>query len=98
MCKKEHQITDQIWRGRATGANGEWVWWEIIDTEDQVKKAASLLGAIGGRNGTGKKKCRGDAEYYNLLRLKGLVVRMKNKQKKVDQAKKLKYLTENVEN
>jgi len=31
-----------------------------------------LLGAIGGASGKGKKKVRGDSNYYRLLRYKGI--------------------------
>jgi len=50
----------------------------IIDRRDRVKEAARLLGQIGGQSGTGKKKVRGDSNYYRVLRMKGVE---KSKQK-----------------
>lgn len=98
MCHKENQISEQIWQGRATSACGSWVYWRIIDTQNQVEEAARLLGSIGGSNGKGAKKRRGNADYYNALRLKGLIIRRKNSLKKLDQKENQDYATENVEN
>ena len=97
-CFKENQLSEQIWRGRSTSVCGSWVFWEIIDTQTKLQEAAKLLGSVGGNNGRGAKKRRGNAEYYNNLRLKGLVIRQKNKIKKLDAEKKKIYETKNVEN
>lgn len=98
LCFKENQISDQVWRGRCTSACGAWVYWRIIDTQNQVKEAARLLGSIGGTNGKGARKRRGNADYYNALRLKGLIIRRKNKLKKLDAERQKIYQAKNVEN
>jgi hypothetical protein len=98
MCSKENQSADQIWQGRATSACGAWVWWRIVDTGSRVQEAARLLGSIGGSNGKGAKKRRGNSDYYNNLRLKGLIIRRKNKLKKLDAETQNLYHGKNVEN
>lgn len=98
MCCKENQISEQVWQGRCTSACGSWIYWRIVDTQNKVKEAARLLGSIGGTNGKGARKRRGNADYYNALRLKGLIIRRRNKIKKLDAEKKKIYQTKNVEN
>lgn len=98
MCSKENQISEQVWQGRCTSACGAWVYWRIIDTGSRVQEAARLLGSIGGTNGKGARKRRGNADYYNGLRLKGLIIRRKNKLKKLDAERQKTYQAKNVEN
>ena len=43
------------------------------------------MGQIGGQAGTGKKKVRGDSNYYRVLRMKGIE---KRKQKMRENIKK----------
>ena len=54
---------------------------KVYDREDRVKEAARLLGAIGGTAGRGKKKVRGDSNYYRVLRYKGIEKQRKKNEK-----------------
>ena len=54
---------------------------QVIDREDRVKEAARILGAIGGTAGRGKKKVRGDSNYYRVLRYKGIEKQRKKHEK-----------------
>ena len=71
------KISNNEWHGHMVSACGKRISIQIIDRKDRVQEAARLLGQIGGQSGRGKKKVRGDANYYNLLRLKGLEKRLK---------------------
>jgi hypothetical protein len=67
-----NQISQNEWHGRIISVCGKPILCKIYDREDRVKEAARLLGAIGGSSGTGKKKVRGDSNYYRVLRYKGI--------------------------
>ena len=71
------QISNSEWYGVLNTMCGKRIQYRIIDRKDRIKEAARLLGQIGGQAGRGKKKVRGDSNYYQLLRLKGLEKRRK---------------------
>jgi len=71
------QISNNEWYGVLNTMCGKRIQYRIIDRKDRIKEAARLLGQIGGQAGRGKKKVRGDSNYYQLLRLKGLEKRRK---------------------
>ncbi len=64
------QVSHNEWHGHIICATGERIEYTIINRKDLVKEAARLLGEIGGQAGYGKKKVRGDSNYYRLLRAK----------------------------
>ena len=66
-----HKMSDYEWYGQCTTLKQRVVKWHLINTENQVSKAAAIIGAIGGRSGVGKAKRRGDSNYYRNLRLLG---------------------------
>jgi hypothetical protein len=66
------QISQNEWHGRIISVCGKPILCKIYDREDRVKEAARLLGAMGGTAGRGKKKVRGDSNYYRVLRYKGI--------------------------
>jgi|TARA_Y100000289_G_C3873920_1_gene125014 hypothetical protein len=82
-----HQVSDNEYRGYTIAVTGERINYVIIDRKNRIKEAAMLLGQIGGQAGTGKKKVRGDSNYYRVLRMKGVE---KNKQKMRENIKKSK--------
>ena len=67
-----HPVSNNEWHGVVYSVCGKSIKVQVIDREDRVKEAARLLGAIGGSSGTGKKKVRGDSNYYRVLRYKGI--------------------------
>ena len=67
-----NQISQNEWHGKIISVCGKPILCKVYDREDRVQEAARLLGAIGGASGTGKKKVRGDSNYYRLLRYKGI--------------------------
>ena len=67
-----HKLSPNEYRGYTIALTGERINYIIIDRKDLVKEAAKLLGQIGGQAGTGKKKVRGDSNYYRVLRMKGV--------------------------
>ena len=71
------QISNNEWYGVLNTMCGKRIQYRIIDRKDRIQEAARLLGQIGGQAGRGKKKVRGDSNYYQLLRLKGLEKRRK---------------------
>lgn len=71
------QISNSEWYGVLNTMCGKRIQYRIIDRKDRIHEAARLLGQIGGQAGRGKKKVRGDSNYYQLLRLKGLEKRRK---------------------
>jgi len=73
------QISNNEWHGYMSSMCGKRITIKIIDRKDRVQEAARLLGQIGGQAGRGKKKVRGDSNYYQLLRMKGLEKRRNNK-------------------
>jgi hypothetical protein len=64
------QVSHNEWDGHIICVTGERIDYTIIDRKDKVKEAARLLGQVGGQAGYGKKKVRGDSNYYRLLRAK----------------------------
>ena len=66
------QISNNEWMGDTYTVCGKRIEYYIIDRRDKVKEAARLLGQMGGQAGTGKKKVRGDSNYYRVLRMKGI--------------------------
>ena len=77
------QITSQWWIGSSVTLCNKRVFWDCFDLVGEASNAGAVLGRIGGANGTGKNKRRGDSEYYNKLRLLGLDKRRKNASKKL---------------
>lgn len=75
------QISNNEWYGVLNTMCGKRIQYRIIDRKDRIQEAARLLGQIGGQAGRGKKKVRGDSNYYQLLRLKGLEKRIKKHEK-----------------
>ncbi len=73
-------VGDNYWKGYSicvrTGAK---LHWELYYRGNKIKEAARLLGQVGGQNGVGKKKVRGDSNYYRMLQLKGALKRRKKK-------------------
>ena len=67
-----HSVSSNEWHGIVYSVCGKSINVRVYDREDRVKEAAKLLGSIGGSSGTGKKKVRGDSNYYRVLRYKGL--------------------------
>ena len=67
-----NQITNNEWHGKIISICGKPIMCKVYDREDRVKEAARLLGAMGGTAGRGKKKVRGDSNYYRVLRYKGI--------------------------
>ena len=65
-------MSDNEFRGYTIAISGERINYVIIDRKNTIKEAARLLGQIGGQAGTGKKKVRGDSNYYRVLRMKGI--------------------------
>ena len=79
-----HKLSSNEYRGYTIAITGERINYIIIDRRDLIKEAAKLLGQIGGQAGTGKKKVRGDSNYYRVLRMKGV------EKNKIKQSEKLK--------
>ena len=75
------QVSQNEWHGRSISVCGKPILIHVIDREDRVKEAARLLGQIGGSSGTGKKKVRGDSNYYRVLRYKGIEKQRKKHEK-----------------
>ena len=76
------QLSQTEWHGYTICVTGERINYSIINRRDTIKEAARLLGQIGGQAGRGKKKVRGDSNYYKLLRAKRELKKFnKNKQK-----------------
>ena len=69
--KSQQPVGKDYWEGHSIAATGERIYWELYYRGNRVKEAAKLLGQIGGQNGVGKKKVRGDSNYYKMLQLKG---------------------------
>lgn len=75
----QYPVGNDFWRGYTICRTGEKIHWELIFRGNRVKDAAKLLGQIGGQNGVGQKKVRGDSNYYKMLQLKGALKRAKRK-------------------
>jgi hypothetical protein len=81
------KISNNEWHGFTIAITGERINYIIFDRRDLIKEAAKLLGQVGGQAGTGKKKVRGDSNYYRVLRMKGVE---KKKQIMRENIKKIK--------
>ena len=68
--RQVEQLSQNEWHGYTICVTGERINYSIINRRDSIKEAARLLGQIGGQAGRGKKKVRGDSNYYKLLRAK----------------------------
>ena len=88
MFRDADQITTDWWIGSSVTACNKRIFWECFDLIGKTSHAGQVLGQIGGSNGTGESKRRGNAEYYNNLRLLGLKKRRENKLKKTENVKK----------
>lgn len=77
--RSQEPVGDDYWRGHTICATGQRIDWELYYRGNRVKEAAKLLGQIGGQNGVGKKKVRGDSNYYKMLQLKGALKRQKQR-------------------
>lgn len=71
------QFGHNEWHGHTICATGERIEYVIINRRDAIKEAARLLGQVGGQAGRGKKKVRGDSNYYKLLRAKRELKKLK---------------------
>lgn len=81
MFRDADQITSEWWIGSSVTACNKRIFWEVFDLIGKTSHAGQVLGQIGGSNGTGESKKRGDSEYYNNLRLLGLKKRRENRLK-----------------
>lgn len=77
------QVSDNEWHGYTLAPTGERFNFTIINRRDRIKEAARLLGQIGGQAGRGKKKVRGDSNYYRLLRAKRELKKIQKTGKKI---------------
>lgn len=75
------QLSSTYWVGSNVSSCNKRIHWEVFDLVGATSEAGRLLGSIGGTNGRGEVKRRGDAEYYNSLRKKGLAKRRINMRK-----------------
>ena len=82
MFRDADQITTDWWIGSSVTSCNHRVHWECFDLIGKTSHAGQVLGQIGGSNGTGESKRRGDSNYYNELRKLGLKKRLFNKKKK----------------
>lgn len=80
--KNSDQISPDWWMGSSVTLSNKRIFWEVFDKVGQASHAGAVLGQIGGSNGTGESKRRGDSNYYNELRKKGLLVRLENARKR----------------
>ena len=81
MFRDADQVTSDWWIGSSVTSCNNRIFWEVFDLIGKTSNAGQVLGQIGGSNGRGKSKIRGDSEYYNKLRLLGLQKRRENKLK-----------------
>lgn len=88
MFRDADQITTDWWIGSSVTCCNKRIFWECFDLIGKTSHAGQVLGQIGGSNGTGESKRRGDSEYYNNLRLLGLKKRRENKLKIDGKSKK----------
>ena len=70
--KTREEIGTDLWRGWTITACGNRVNWTMGYRGNRVAEAAAIIGGIGGSAGRGQSKVRGDSNYYQLLRMKGL--------------------------
>lgn len=72
------EIGKDLWSGWTITACGKRVNWVMGFRGNRVAEAARVIGGLGGSAGKGASKVRGDSNYYQLLRLKGLETRRNN--------------------
>ena len=65
------QLDGSTWFGETYTASGKLIEYKIIWRGDRIRRAAAILGALGGAAGRGKKKQRGPSEYYRRLQALG---------------------------
>lgn len=82
-----------FWGSTVTRCNNR-VHWEVTDRAKMGREAARTLGKLGGSNGTGQAKVRGDSNYYKLLAQKSLNKRLKNKLDREKKFAKKRLLTD----
>ena len=70
-------VSDNEYRGYTIAVTGERINYVIIDRKNRIKEAARLWVRSVDRQ-TGKKKVRGDSNYYRVLRMKGVEKTTKN--------------------
>ena len=68
----KEEIGKDLWRGWTISVCGNRINWVMGFRGNRVAEAAATIGSLGGSAGRGKSKVRGDSNYYQLLRMKGL--------------------------
>ncbi len=76
--KSREEIGKDLWQGWTISTCGKRINWVMGFRGNRVAEAASIIGGLGGSAGKGASKVRGDSNYYQLLRIKGLEKRRKN--------------------
>ena len=76
-----HEVGKDLWTGWILSCCGKRVNYIMGFRGNRVSESAQNIGKLGGMAGTGKSKVRGDSNYYQLLRLKGLEKRRANSEK-----------------
>ncbi len=76
--KSREEIGTDLWQGWTISTCGKRINWVMGFRGNRVAEAASVIGGLGGSAGKGASKVRGDSNYYQLLRIKGLEKRRKN--------------------
>ncbi len=79
--KESDEVSTGYWIGSNVTSCNNRIHWEVFDLVGATSMAGRLLGSIGGSNGRGESKRRGDSAYYNNLREKGLAKRRANMRK-----------------
>jgi len=79
--KSREEIGKDLWQGWTISTCGKRINWVMGFRGNRVAEAASIIGGLGGSAGKGESKVRGDSNYYQLLRLKGLEKRRSNSNK-----------------
>ena len=70
-----------VWHGMTLTASGLPITYEIVWRGQRIRRAASILGQLGGAAGKGSRKVRGDSEYYRRLQKLGADAKYKKKDK-----------------
>ena len=68
----KEEIGKDLWRGWTISVCGNRINWIMGFRGNRVREAAATIGSLGGSAGRGQSKVRGDSNYYQLLRMKGL--------------------------
>ena len=82
----ENQVSDVEWHGSSLTTDNRLVKWKVYDRLPPIVSAAKMLGQIGGRNGRGKSKVRGDSNHYRMLQKIGQLQKQIKRLKKLDQS------------